>query len=179
MVYLITNTITGDRYIGYTTKSLDQRWSQHKQNARRGVDTYLYRAIRKYGSVNFTVQFLADGFGEDEMMLIEHHQPEYNMTMGGDGGDTSKSPNYKKAIERRDTSGEKNPMYGKRGVDNPNFGKTRSPAQIEHSRQGYKGKRIPVRVNGVDYDSVARAAKELGRSERYVRLHDELNKWSY
>ena len=179
MIYLITNTITGDRYIGKTARTVEDRWYQHKKNAEYGRDTYLYRAMRKYGADNFTIEHLSDGLDEEEILLIESMRPEYNMTRGGDGGDTSSSPNYKHAMAKRDMSGEKNPMYGKRGKDNPNYGKTRTEEQKQRSREGYKGKRVPVRVHGIDYESVARASKELNRSERYVRIHDELNEWKY
>lgn len=179
MIYLITNNIDGKQYIGKTSQPLERRWYQHCKNVEYGHDTYLYRAMRKYGVENFACTYLASGLDEEEIFLIDQHQPEYNMTRGGDGGDTSSSPNYKKALLRRDYSGENNPNYGKRGEDSPNYGKIRTEAQRENSRVGYKGKRIPVRVDGVQYESVARAAKVLGRSERYVRLHDDINDWKY
>ena len=179
MIYLITNSITGDRYIGKTSKTIEDRWYQHQKNAKYGQDTYLYRAIRKYGVDCFRVEYLADGLDDEEILLIESLKPEYNMTLGGDGGDTSSSPKYQKAMSQRDYSGENNPMYGKRGQDSPNYGKRRTEDQKANSRAGYKGKRVPVRVHGIDYESVARASKELDRSERYVRIHDELNEWKY
>jgi len=179
MIYLITNTINGYRYIGKTSKSLEHRWSQHCYNAKYNVDTYLYKAMRKYGVENFICKYLADGLDEEEILLIETLSPEYNMTKGGDGGDTSSSPNYQTALCRRNYKGENNPNYGKRGIDSPNYGKTRSPQQIENYKKSYKGKRIPVIVNGVQYSSVAEAAKLLNRSEKYVRIHDELNDWTY
>jgi len=179
MIYLITNKINNKQYIGKTSQSLDKRWYQHCKNAEYGLDTYLYRAIRKYGVENFECVYIADGLNDEEVLLIEQYNPVYNMTKGGDGGDTSSSPNYKKAMMRRDYSGENNPNYGKRGKDSPNYGKVRSEAQREKSRRAYKGKRIPVCIDGVHYESVAYAAKALGRSERYVRLHDEINEWKY
>lgn len=179
MIYLITNQITGDRYIGKTSRTIEDRWYQHQKNAEYGHDTYLYRAMRKYGVDNFTVKHLSDGLDEEEILLIEQMKPEYNMTRGGDGGDMSASPNYRAAMMNRDMSGSNNPMYGKRGKDNPNFGKKRTEEQKQRSREGYKGKRIPVRVNGINYDSVKAASNALGRSERYVRIHDELNEWKY
>lgn len=180
MVYLITNSVNGKRYIGYTTKTLEERLAKHKYNAAVGIDTYLYRAMRKHGPDKFSIQFLADGVGEMEAQLIEQHKPEYNMTPGGDGGDTSKSPRYQAWLARRPSSaGENNPMYGRRGEDSPNYGKKRTEKQKENHRKGYKGKRVAVRVDGIEYESVARAAKILGRSERYIRLHDEINEWSY
>ncbi len=179
MIYLVTNNINGKRYIGKTSQSVEKRWYQHCKNAEYGHDTYLYRAIRKYGKNNFTVELLCEGLDEEEIVMIEAHSPEYNMTLGGDGGDTSSSPNYKHAMINRDTSGPNNHMFGKRGPLSPNYGKRRTEEQKQKHRDGYKGKRIPVKVNGVQYESVSRAAKILGRSERYVRLHDELNEWTY
>jgi group I intron endonuclease len=179
MIYLITNKKTGDRYIGKTSQTIDQRWYQHQKNAEYGHDTYLYRAIRKYGVDTFTVEYLSDGLDEEEIALIEYHQPEYNMTAGGTGGDMSSSPKFRESMKQRDTSGPNNPNYGKRGADSPNFGKTRTEEQKQRYRDGYKGKRVSVSIDGIHYESVARAAKLLGRSERYIRLHDELNKWSY
>lgn len=181
MIYIITNKLNNKRYIGKTAKTIEERWYQHCKNAEYGVDTYLYRAIRKYGSENFSVEFLCDGLDEEEVIQIEQLQPEYNMTKGGTGGDTSNSPGYKAAIAKRDMSGPNNPMFGRKGAENPNFGKRRTDEQRQKmaSSEYLKKKRKPVRVHGVDYESVLAAAKILGRSERYVRLHDELNEWTY
>lgn len=179
MIYLVTNTINGKRYIGKTTQTLERRWYQHCKNAEYGHNTYLYKAIRKYGKDSFTVERLCDGLDEEEVKLIADVKPEYNMTSGGDGGDTSQTPNYIQAMMQRDVSGTNNPNYGKRGIASPNYGKVRTEEQKQRSRDGYKGKRVPVLIDGVHYESVARAAKLLGRSERYIRIHDELNKWSY
>lgn len=179
MIYIITNNLNGKRYIGKTTQPLEKRWYQHCKNAEYGKDTYLYKAMRKYGADCFTCEYLADGLDDEEVLLIEKLSPEYNMTSGGDGGDTSFSPNYKTALSRRNYKGNNNPNYGKRGTDSPNYGKTRTEAQKENYRRSYNGKRIQVRVHGVYYDSVASAAKLLNRSEKYVRIHDELNDWTY
>lgn len=180
MIYLVTNLVNGKRYIGKTSQELKDRWYQHCKNAEYGHDTYLYRAIRKYGADSFIVEKLCDGLDREEVALIETLSPEYNMTRGGDGGDTSKSPNYMTGMMlRRSYAGQGNPNYGKRGVLSPNYGKRHSDETRQKCRDNYKGKRIPVMVNGVQYESVSRAAKELGRSERYVRLHDELNEWTY
>jgi len=179
MIYIITNKINGNQYIGKTSKTIEKRWYQHQKNAEYGHNTYLYKAIRKYGVENFVCEYLAEGLDNEEILLIEKYKPEYNMTRGGDGGDTSSSPNFQSSLKARNFNGPNNPNYGKRGKDSPNYGKKRTEEQKENSRKGYKGKRIPVRVHGIDYESVSRAAKELGRSDRYVRLHDEINEWKY
>ena len=123
MIYLITNTVNNKRYIGKTSKTIEERWYQHCKNAEYGIKTHLYKAIRKYGKENFIIEFLCDGLDSEEIKMIEFYQPEYNITKGGTGGDTSKSPNYINAMKRRNISGSNNPMFGKKGLDNPNYGK--------------------------------------------------------
>lgn len=181
MIYLITNKITGDRYVGKTSRTIEGRWYQHQKNAEYGHETYLYRAMRKYGFDNFIVEQLSDGLDEEEIVLIDQLRPEYNMTRGGDGGDMSASPKWQESVKRRNCKGENNPMYGKRGTNNPNYGKKRTTEQKAKiaSSEYLAKKRIPVRVYGIDYDSVKAAADALGRSEKYVRIHDERNEWTY
>jgi predicted GIY-YIG superfamily endonuclease len=41
LIYLITNTVNGKRYIGQTVRTLRQRWQQHVRDAKQGVDTLL------------------------------------------------------------------------------------------------------------------------------------------
>ena len=179
MIYLITNKINNNSYIGKTTQTTDLRWYRHRKAAEYGSNTHLHKAIRKYGVDSFVIEFLSEGLDDEEVQLISLMCPEYNMTAGGEGGDTSNSPNYVAAMQLRNTSGVNNPNYGKRGKNSPNYGKVRTEEQKQRHRDGYTGKRIAVIINGVQYESVSRAAKLLGRSERYVRLHDELNEWSY
>lgn len=152
MIYKITNTINGDFYVGYTSLTLEQRFAKHKQNSRAGGQTYLYRAMRKYGEENFIIECLQeDGtLNEDEPLWIGKLNPSYNMTKGGEGGDTSSSPNYKSSIKnRRSYSGEGNPQYGKFGADNS------------------KSKRVIV--DGVEYCSITEARKKAKRSFAYVK----------
>jgi len=178
---MITNIKNGKRYIGKTVQNINKRWYQHCKNAEYGHDTYLYKSIRKYGKDSFVVEKLCDGLDEEEVVMIESYNPEYNLTRGGTGGDTSNSPNYILGMSKRDFSGSNNPNYGKRGKDSPNFGKKRTEAQKQNIRNSeyLSKKRKPVEIDGVLYESVYGAAQALGRSERYIRLHDTRNEWSY
>jgi group I intron endonuclease len=176
MIYLITNKVNGKRYIGKTTKALKQRWYKHIKDSLYGSNTFFHKAIQKYGPDNFTVEYLAEGNGVEEIAFIKKFQPEYNMTEGGTGGDTSSSPNYKTGMLRRNYKGANNPNYGKKGADSPNFGKKRSPEQINNIKNSeyLKNKRRQVKINGILYESVLAASRACNRSERWVRLHDEL-----
>jgi len=127
VIYIITNKQNGKRYIGKTSRTLEKRWYYHCKESEYGSNTHLHRAIRKYGVSNFIIEKLCDGLDEEEVKMISFYTPEYNMTKGGDGGDTSQSINYKTAMARRSYKGSNNPMYGKRGKDNPNYGKKYGP----------------------------------------------------
>jgi group I intron endonuclease len=90
MIYISQNKINGKRYIGKTVKTLEERWYKHNKDVEYGSQTCFHRAIRKYGSENFTVELLEDCpselNNEREIHWIATLNPEYNMTVGGDGG---------------------------------------------------------------------------------------------
>lgn len=121
-VYKIENSETGDVYIGVTTKTVDVRFAAHVAKASAGSKTHLHRAIKKYGISCFSVTILefVDGdvecLFEAERRWIQLLSPSYNMTNGGEGGDTSSSPNYKEAMVRRSSviAGSNNPFFGRK-----------------------------------------------------------------
>lgn len=122
-VYLITNTINGKKYVGKTTLSIEDRFKRHQYVSKRD-STYLYAAMRKYGVENFTISLLeevhdASILSSKEMIWISNINPEYNMTKGGDGGDTSSSKRYKEYMKSHSEkmSGANNPFYGKKHND--------------------------------------------------------------
>jgi group I intron endonuclease len=97
-IYLITNLVTGKKYIGCTTVSLKRRWAQHLSSARKGSSMAIHRAIRKYGVGNFEIKCLEvvatrEAMLAAEVSLIYSHgctAPNgYNLTNGGEGVDFS------------------------------------------------------------------------------------------
>lgn len=53
-IYKIINLINGKIYIGKTKYTADARFKAHVINSKNeSNDTYLYRAMRKYGLDNF------------------------------------------------------------------------------------------------------------------------------
>lgn len=106
LVYIITNNLTNDTYIGKTTKTLNERFNKHCQNAKNNSQTYFHRAIRKYGKKSFSLKVLenlepTDNIDEREIFWISKLKPTYNMTKGGEGGDTSSSPNFISSLKKR------------------------------------------------------------------------------
>lgn len=60
-VYLLTNTENDKVYVGYTSQRyVSGRWGKHMQEARKGTDTHLYRAIRLYGNKAFSWKIIGE-----------------------------------------------------------------------------------------------------------------------
>ena len=82
-IYKITNTITGDFYIG-SSKNIKQRWTDHKKPSMRKKhpNSQLYQDMQKYGTDKFEFEILAevepDKLKATEQQFIEKLQPTYN-----------------------------------------------------------------------------------------------------
>ena len=82
-VYMITNTITGDFYIG-SSKDVKRRWVQHKSSSiwKRYPKNPLYQDMKRYGLDYFIFEILAevevDKLKEKEQQFIETLKPAYN-----------------------------------------------------------------------------------------------------
>lgn len=71
-IYLITNNITNRRYVGKTKYTAQQRWLGHIQDSKRNrSNSYLHRAINKYGVDVFSVKTLIKNVPEDELNKLE------------------------------------------------------------------------------------------------------------
>ena len=97
-IYKITNTINGKCYIGKTSNSIKTRFQVHIRNARNKINRKLYDAMNKYGYDFFIVTELEVCSNEKGDVLEIHYikaynsfsENGYNMTIGGDGGNTGK-----------------------------------------------------------------------------------------
>ncbi len=130
MLYQHTNTVNGKRYIGYSKEPLRERLKGHVKSARRGSKYHFHCAIRKYGIEVFVSEALSyeeteEGAKDAEILYILDRQPEYNMTMGGDGtsGRKFKNPNVANSNRQRDWTVCQNGMKGRTGDKHPNYGK--------------------------------------------------------
>ena len=113
IIYKITNLNNGKIYIGKTT-NIKNRWYKHCHNAAKGVTTYLYTAIRKHGKKAFKIEILEE-CGEiisddrERYWIKEfdsnNHEIGYNMTEGGDGGNTHRflSNEHREEIRRKNS----------------------------------------------------------------------------
>ena len=98
MPYIIyMHTINNKQYIGYTKKVLQERLDGHIKEALSGSERHFCRAIRKYGiseirsKVIDTATTVAEAKRLERKYIKEYSTFElgYNMTEGGDGGNTT------------------------------------------------------------------------------------------
>ena len=171
VIYQITNNITSDFYIGKSNNPKD-RFYKHKYNAKNNKSqAFLYRAMRKYGVDNFSFTILEEVENQEnlncrEVYWIEKLSPRYNMTKGGDGGDTSNSPNYKLAIKNRDQTGSKNGMYGRKRII--------PKQQLDNAhKSAQRANCCPVSCDGRIFNSVGEAQSAFPGISIRKRLDNE------
>jgi group I intron endonuclease len=102
VLYKITNTVTGDIYIGQTITRLRVRFVKHLSDARCGKATILCHAIRKYGQERFVIALLQECASREELDAAEIETiaelaPRYNACAGG-GGLGSPAPQVRAKI---------------------------------------------------------------------------------
>lgn len=94
IAYCITNTINNKKYIGITSKTVAERYKQHRRHARSGSKYPVHCAMRKYGETAFRVEVVAKAasWGElceaEKRLITENNCMApfgYNLTLGGEG----------------------------------------------------------------------------------------------
>lgn len=110
VVYLVTNIVNGKYYVGWCSTSIEARMKSHITDARNELKTrtIFHRAIMKYGIDKFLKEVLGFVESAEEAKFLERlwilflksydHRVGYNMTYGGDGGDTSLDPDAKRRM---------------------------------------------------------------------------------
>lgn len=143
VIYLITCLVSGKKYVGQTTKTLEQRWKEHRKN--RGKKPGLSGAISKHGSENFKIELLEEGTSLQDLFVKEIFwisklgtlAPNgYNLTQGGEGS----APELRLGVTR--------PEAVKRKISEtlrsrfPNgFGYRPSPTHIEKLASLHRGRK--------------------------------------
>lgn len=87
-IYMITNKLDGNKYIGQTSRDIDTRFAEHCSETRG--HSKLHNAIQKYGWQNFKVEEIEEvpnnKLDEREQYWIQHYNTYhngYNLTLGG------------------------------------------------------------------------------------------------
>ena len=104
-VYRITNTITGDFYIG-SSKNIKHRWAEHKCHSawNKQPNNPMYIDMQKYGVDKFIFEILAeveaDFLKEKEQQFIETLKPTYNRC-NAKGLNVERYKEYEKSDKRK------------------------------------------------------------------------------
>lgn len=103
-VYKITNTITGDFYIG-SSKDVKRRWAEHKRpyTWKQHQNNPMYHDMKRYGLDSFEFQVIEEVEIEQlkkaEQQFIENMKPTYNSNRAN-GLDVGKWKEYKKEYNK-------------------------------------------------------------------------------
>ena len=99
-VYKITNTVTGDFYIG-SSEDVKRRWREHKRKSvwNRQPNNQMYIDMKNYGIDKFVFEILAEveagSLKEKEQQFIETLKPTYN-NINASGWDIERFKEYQK-----------------------------------------------------------------------------------
>lgn len=132
-LYYIQNLVNKKGYVGQTTYTVGIRFSQHKQNAKRGSTHALHCAMRKYGIDKFIVskvlscdQALVNELEANCIELFGTHASKhgYNVAKGGHG-----------------SSGWSHSEETKAKISKAKTGRTQSAEHIRKAAEGKRGRR--------------------------------------
>ena len=92
-IYKISNNVNDKVYIGVTTRTIEERFNEHKSRIEERNSLHLYQAMQKYGRENFKIEKIDTANSLEEMYekekyyikLYDSYNNGYNMTLGGEG----------------------------------------------------------------------------------------------
>lgn len=135
IIYLITNSFNGKRYVGQTSVRLRKRWGDHLSKARTGGHSYLSSAIRKHGENSFTVEEICRVTGRTQANFLERHYITlydtsnrtvgYNCTSGGNERFEFTRESLKKLSDSLKAKKRHLSPFQKEALRKANFGKKR------------------------------------------------------
>lgn len=174
-IYKITNKINGKVYIGQTIKSIEERWKQHC--SKNSLCKALQSALIKYGMDNFSIECVEECYSIDQLNIREifwinfynSFYEGYNLTSGGNN--FLRSDITKQKMRKPKTKLHKlNISKGRTGIKTKGLSQSTrekmsknriGPKNPQFGKQGPGAKPILCVNNGVIYNSIRHAAKEL------------------
>ena len=173
-------TPNGKRYYGITKQDVKRRWAKGKGYKN---NQHFTRAIEKYGWDNIDHIVLFDSLTEYEAKELEQYfiqwydtanpQYGYNQSLGGEGGNHSERTKQKMSDNHADVSGKNNPMYGRTGIDNPNYGRQhseKSKQKMSDNHANVSGKNNPMHGKHHSEESRQKSSKaNAGKNSSKIR----------
>lgn len=179
-IYVITNNINGQQYVGQTVEKISRRFGQHKNSAlhlnNKDCNSPLHLAMRKYGIDVFSVELLEEcpqnKLDEREIYWInklDTYYNGYNATLGGQQGTRQYNYEaiaeyYKKTLSKTDTQSYFNCDYStvKRALHEFNIEELQK-GELTKQRYGNKIARYDLDTQEIlqIYNSQVEAAKDM------------------
>ncbi len=180
VIYMIENQINRKKYIGKT----DDPLSRKKSHFSNSHNIYLRRSIKKYGIKSFSFELLAENVSDLdiddlEIFYIKHFDSfnnGYNLTEGGEGGNTLKDP----VIAKKHAENTSKGMIGitrnfskqhRKWLSNNIKTKATPQATIKNSK--------PCLVEGIYFSSQHEASRKLNISQPLINYRLKTNKSGY
>lgn len=172
IIYKITNKINGKLYIGLTSVSLRERWTNHKSNCRNAAKytSALYCAMRKYGAENFIIEIIDTAQTIEELNIKEKTYIKalntlspggYNLDEGG-GSQNCHPETRKKISAKLKGRAIKNRMNGApKGRPVSDERKAQISKTMTEVAQPWKYKAVLVVETGAVYASINIASEVL------------------
>ena len=172
-VYKITNQINGKAYIGITTQELEVRWRQHVGSK---STSYIHRALKRYGAENFTFEEIDRAATPGELVCLEKDYIESHNTYNGKGYNQTPGGDFPQVVPiTLDGRIFDSPAVAARHYDvDLKLVRSRMSKPNWTIRQAYGIDEPPVlhsqtiRIQGVEYSSIAKAARSFGIDNRLV-----------
>lgn len=173
LVYKITNVTNNKCYIGYTKRSVIERWNQHLHRSSKNLNVKFDNALRKHDICNWTVEVLEENLSVEEskikeqfyINLFDSYNSGYNSTLGGDGNNgiiMTEESNKKRSIALKGKSKNYDRMHGK----------THSNYSKKKISLSHKGKKKPWVKWSKDQITKRALTRRSLTYEQYQELHN-------
>lgn len=175
VIYLITNKLDGMKYVGQTTRTIDERFKEHKRHKK----FFIGNAINKDGAKNFTIEVIEECETQEQLSEREKYwiayfdciAPKgYNLTDGGESN-WNHLPEVRAKISAAN-SGENHPMFGKHHTDEA---KARMSAGITGRKQSEETKAILSAIQTTKHAVICIETDEIFDSVAAVERNTKIN----
>jgi len=140
-------------YVGFTSRTLEERWKEHCFASKGISECILHRAIRKYGIDNFTIENIYTGVDWKHTLIVmephfiaeyktfaNDHHGGYNMTFGGEGNIGGKRSDETRKKLSEANKGKKMSITARIKMSEGRKGKKHSLASRKKVSEARKGK---------------------------------------
>ena len=143
VIYLLIDGINDMEYVGQTTRSVEERFNEHKKRKKYLIS----KAIRAHGAENFAIAILKECANKEELDFWEKHfiksrntlSPNgYNLTEGGEGGIPCAEVYAKISAAKKGHEVSKETRAKLAAV---NIGKSQTPEAREKNAEAHRGEK--------------------------------------